>query len=139
MVWASTPPFGMIGVSRHPILMANETARGWSEDQNWEDDPFPVPTRYEKSANATEDGKPYWAEFTYTVSIAYAWGRQPRKGSAGDESEDMHVGYLDDEVVLGIGVDDAGSVFSRVKAAELVQCMRACPGRLEKRSRRQGV
>ena len=69
-----------------------------------------------------------WADFTYTVSMAYAWGREPRKGGKGDEAEDMHVGYLDDEVVLAIGVDDAGSVFGRVKAGELVQCMQACPG-----------
>ena len=46
----------------------------------------------------------------------------------------MHVGYLDDEVVLGIGVDDKGQAFSRVLAGELVQCLRACPGRTERRS-----
>ena len=70
-------------------------------------------------------GKGYWAYFTYTVSINYAWGRP------NDEVEDKNVGYLDDEVVLGIGVDDKGQGFSRVKAGDLVGCMRACPGRRE--------
>ena len=139
IVWSGTPPFGMVGVSRHPILMANETAGGWSDTQNWEDDFYPN-SRSDHSLTTTDQNaaKHNWGGFTYTVSIAYAWGRQPRRGSSGDESEDMHVGYLDDDVVLGIGVDDAGSVFSRVKAGELVQCMRACPGRVEKRQRREG-
>ena len=142
IVWSGTPPFGMVAVSRHPILMANETAGGWTAAENWEDDAFSPSnlSRSNNSVNATEQGseKTLWGGFTYTVSIAYGWGRQPRKGSLGDESEDMHVGYLDDDVVLGIGVDDAGSVFSRVQAGELVQCMRACPGRVERRRRREG-
>ena len=150
IVWKSTPPFGMVGVSTYPLLMANETAHGWSEEQNWGDEPEGeggegTAVSKRDGGNGTlmagggkeKKGKPYWAYFTYTVSIAYAWGREPRKGTMGDKSEDMHVGYLDDEVVLGIGVDDAGSVFSRVKARDLMQCMRACPGRVERR-RREG-
>ncbi|KAL9131957.1 MAG: hypothetical protein Q9217_000237 [Psora testacea] len=145
MVWSAMPPFGMLGVSKFPILMANETARGWSESQNWDDDPgnaaIVAATRENSPMNSTEpyDGKHYWAYFTYTVSISYAWSREPRPGSKGDESEDMHAGYLDDEVVLGIGVDDAGQVYSRVKADELVGCLRACPGRTERRQRRESI
>lgn len=116
--------------------MANETASGWSASENWDDDTTNaalVAVTKDRHANATEPfgGKDFWAYFTYTVSMAYAWGRKPRAGRAGDEAQDMHVGYLDDEVVLGIGVDDKGQVFSRVRAGELVGCMRACPGMME--------
>lgn len=71
-------------------------------------------------------GKDFWAYFTYTVSIAYAWGRED------DEPGRKNVGFLDDEVILGIGIDDAGQGFARVKAGELVQCLRACEGGVEK-------
>ncbi|KAL8707987.1 MAG: hypothetical protein Q9220_007067 [cf. Caloplaca sp. 1 TL-2023] len=135
MVWAATPPFAVLGVSRHPILMANETASGWSAAQNWDDDdptnaatvaPHKLHSR-NSSTTAEEPGKGYWAYFTYSVSIAYAWGRE---GEA--EREEVlgskNVGYLDDVVVLGVGVDDVGQGFARVRAGELVQCLRACPG-----------
>ena len=145
IVWSASPPFSMLGVSKHPLLMANETASGWTQSQNWDDDPtnrkHVTSTKKLQQAenigafknrdggrvvvNATEPygGKGYWAYFTYTVSISYAWGRE------GDEVGDKNVGYLDDEVVLGIGVDDKGQGFARVKARDLVACLRACPGR----------
>ncbi|KAI9890657.1 MAG: hypothetical protein M1814_003726 [Vezdaea aestivalis] len=112
MVWSGSPPFSMLGVSRWPIILANETASGYSEIENWDDD-----------EQAKQEGRPYWAYFTYTVSIAYAWGRE------GDELESKNWGYLDDDVVLGIGVDDLGQAYSRVKVLDLLQCLRACPGR----------
>ena len=114
--------------------MRNETASGWPASQNWADNSTNaaiVAATKKDNPNATEPfgGNDYWAYFTYTVSMSYAWGRPPRRGQAGDEAQDMHVGYLDDEVVLGIGVDDKGQAFSKVRAENLVQCLRACPGR----------
>lgn len=130
MVWSATPPFSMLGISQHPILMANETASGWTESQNWDDYPDNAATvaHTKMHRNTTEPygGKEYWAYFTYTVSIAYAWAR-----TGMDEVGEKNVGYLDDEVVLGIGIDDKGQGFARAKAGDLVQCLRACPGRAE--------
>ena len=60
--------------------------------------------------------------------MSYAWGRAPRRGKAGDEAADMHVGYLEAEVLLAVGVDVKGQAFSRVKAGDLVGCLKACPG-----------
>ncbi|KAI9697409.1 MAG: hypothetical protein M1836_004687 [Candelina mexicana] len=118
IVWSAYAPFSMLGVSQHPILMANETASGWSPAENWDDDAENI-----ELLKQGREGKGYWAHFTYTVSIAYAWGRE------GDEPMWKNTGFLDDEVVLGVGVDDAGQGFARVRAGELVQCLRACPGR----------
>ena len=139
MVWSATPPFEMLGISQHPILMSNETASGWSPSENWSDDPVNAKTVTKtKAATATNNasepygGKGYWAYFTYTVSISYAWGREPRAGKdGGDEAQDMHLGYLDDEVLLAIGVDDKGRAVSRARGGSVVQCLRACPGRGE--------
>ncbi len=101
---------------------------GWTETQNWDDDPVnsKAVAAHKKPVNHTEAyrGKEYWAYFTYTVGISYAWGRTNI-----DEMEEKNVGYLDDEVVLGIGIDDKGQGFARLKAGDLVQCLRACPGR----------
>lgn len=130
MVWSASPPFSMQGISQHPILMANETASGWVESQNWDDDPDNAATvrRTQMHKNSTEPygGKDYWAYFTYTVSIAYAWAR-----TGMEEVGEMNWGYLDDEVVLGIGIDDKGQGFARARAGDLVQCLMACPGKGE--------
>lgn len=119
IVWSAVPPFTMLGVSNHPLLMANETASGWSPSQNWADDPTnaKVVEDAKREGNATSEpfgGKDFWAYFTYTVSISYAWGRD------NDEVEGKNVGYLDDEVVLGIGIDDVEQGYARVRAADLV-------------------
>lgn len=118
MVWSAEPPFGMLGISKFPLLFANETAHPYEPEENWEGDP-------EQEALLAEgkEGKPNWAGFTYTVSIAYAWGRKM------DEPEDKNVGYLDDEVIIGIGVDDKAMVFTRLPARDLLTCLRACQGR----------
>ena len=109
---------------------------GWAQSQNWDDNPINAETvaTHKKFENTTEPygGKEFWAYFTYTVSISYAWGR-----THGDEVEGKNVGYLDDEVVLGIGIDDKGQGFARVKAGHLVQCLRACPGR-DREVKREG-
>ncbi|KAL8902818.1 MAG: hypothetical protein Q9207_004366 [Kuettlingeria erythrocarpa] len=128
MVWSASPPFSMLGISQHPILMANETASGWTESQNWDDDPTNAAAvahaRMHNSTSEPYGGKEYWAYFTYTVSIAYAWAR-----TGMEEAGEKNVGFLDDEVVLGIGIDDKGQGFARARAKDLVQCLRACPGR----------
>ncbi|KAL8986984.1 MAG: hypothetical protein Q9169_008738, partial [Polycauliona sp. 2 TL-2023] len=160
MIWSAVPPFSILGISKHPILIANETASGWTESENWSDDPtnvkiveeFKKKHHIEKRATAAAavngtrndtmatgyfpvsmepyGGKEFWAYFTYTVSIAYAWGR----GEA-EEVVDKNVGYLDDEVVLAIGIDDKGQGFAKAKALDLVQCLRACPGRGARREK----
>lgn len=109
--------------------MYNETASGWPESQVWDDDPHnaEIVAANKKAGSWTMEpygGKGYWAYFTYTVSIAYAWDR-----SREDTMESKNVGYMDDEVVLSIGIDDKGQGFSKVKAGDLIQCLHACPGR----------
>jgi hypothetical protein len=126
IVWSATPPFSMLGISQHPILMANETPSGWTAAEIWDDVP-----------GAVAEQRGLWAYFTYTVSIAYAWGRAER-----DAPETKNEGYLDDEVLLGIGIDDAGQGYAKVPARELLGCLRACPGRAsgmaEERSTKMG-
>lgn len=137
MVWSGVPPFTVLGVSKYPILMANETASGWTASENWSDDDAnaEIVERVKHRGAGTSGngrnstvgepfgGKDSWAYFTYTVSISYAWGREK------DVAESKNVGYMDDEVVLGIGIDDAGQGFARVRAGDLIQCLRPCPGR----------
>jgi hypothetical protein len=113
IVWSAAPPFSMLGVSRHPILMSNETTTGFSPTENWDD-----------NAEALEENWENWAYFTYTVSIAYAWGRKM------DNPTSKNTGYLDDEVVLGIGIDDKSQGLAVVVARDLLQCLRPCPGRV---------
>ena len=68
-----------------------------------------------------------WAYFTYTPSIAWAWRPQSAFADGEDALESLNVGYLDDEVIMGIGMDDIEQAFARVKAKTLLQCLRTCP------------
>ncbi|TGO87641.1 hypothetical protein BPOR_0213g00120 [Botrytis porri] len=111
VMWAATSPFSMLAISQHPILFANESTTGWTAEESWDDNP-----------EALSEGRGFWAKLTYTTTIAYAWNR---------EDEDVRgkdVGFLDDEIILSVGVDDHDQVYGRVLVSELLQCLRICPG-----------
>ena len=159
MVWSSSPPFSMIGISRHPILFGDEVASGWSTDENWDSSkgnvlgpqksanetqphdtkPKPVPVKEKHVRAEPDEPTTPWPGFTYTVSIAWAFrGEDPehlhgRSEDSRDEQvhgkilHSMQTGFWDDEVILGIGVKDSGQAFARVKASDLLECLRACP------------
>lgn len=71
--------------------------------------------------------------FTYTPSLTWAW--KPQSAGLGEDDEDdveyvsrLGMGYLGDEVLLGIGMDDVHQGFAKIKVEELLQCLRLCPG-----------
>ncbi|KAF4633118.1 hypothetical protein G7Y89_g4998 [Cudoniella acicularis] len=66
---------------KHPILFANETTFGWTAEETWDDVP-----------EAKEEKWGFWGRFTYTTTLAYAWGREE------GDMRDKGTGYLDDEV-----------------------------------------
>jgi len=88
-----------------------------------------------------------WAYFTYTPSISWSFRPSPairlrehenppddpQTNSANPNGEHtrtleaLNVGYLDDEVILGIGLDDRGQGVARVKVQDLLACLRRCP------------
>ncbi|PVH89050.1 hypothetical protein DL98DRAFT_508889 [Cadophora sp. DSE1049] len=113
VIWSATWPFNMLAISQHPILLANETNRGWKPAEIWDDVP-----------EAKDEERDIWGEFTYTTTIAYAWGR------AESDIREKGTGYLDDEVILSVGIDDKDGLYGKVVAADLLQCLRICPGRM---------
>lgn len=141
VVWEGRKPFRMLGVSKFPILMEDEWARPWSEEQNW-------PSESSRRGNWTSGlkkrqehtGARSSAYFTYTPSLAWAWRPRtdhaavPEDSHDGGEEESIHhlsqlgTGYLGDDILVGIGLDDVEQVFTRMKVDELVNCLRLCPG-----------
>lgn len=118
MLWSAEPPFHMLGISKHALLFANETAHGFTTEENWLGD-----AENQAYLDAGYPGKGMYSGFTYSVSLGWAWGR-PK-----DEPQDKNVGYLDDDVIVGVGVDDRHMKYAKVPAKELLACLRACPGR----------
>ena len=113
VIWSATPPFNMLAISQHPILLANETTTGWSAEETWDD-----------VHEALSENRGFWAHLTYTTTIAYAWGREE------SDVKEKGTGYLDDVVILSVGIDDQDQVYGRVAVTELLQCLRVCPGRM---------
>jgi hypothetical protein len=76
--------------------------------------------------------------FRYVVSLAWAWRarhlfpREAAEGGIGNDEDESEIlgwlgtGYLDDQVVLGVGVDDVAQVVVRVGVAELLGCLVLC-------------
>jgi hypothetical protein len=135
----------MLGVSKLPFLMKNEWARPWSEDENWPGGSHQTgnwTARPRKRSESTEEHEMRTsAYFTYTPSLAWAWRSRTEYASVpekdhgqGMDEEDVHhlsqlgTGYLGDDVLVGIGLDDVGQAVARVKVDELVNCLRLCPG-----------
>ena len=105
MVWSSSPPFSMIGISQHPLLLADEMAPGWSPDQNWDGSkgnerslrklrngtlpitakPESLPENEKHRRDPADDSTPPWSGFTYTVSVAWAF-RGPKPEADGKDS-----------------------------------------------------
>jgi hypothetical protein len=172
VVWDARPPFALRAMSKYPVMVSNETASGWTAEENWaleaekerlerEDrghalvirsdeidfsmmnDPFyPITNITNITRGRNEemwlhkdrfDGHRWdnWAYFTYTPSIAWAWRPQFAFEEGEGVLESLNVGYLDDEVILGIGIDDTEQAFARAKAETLLQCLRACPAMRE--------
>ena len=127
IVWSAEPPFSMLGVSKHPVLFYNETANGFKPEENWYDD-----EEQQALLDQGHEGKSNWAWFTYTVSIAWAWGRTM------DEPHEKNTGYLDDELIVGIGVDDRDMVYTQIVAGDLLKCLQSCPGRSDKPLAQEG-
>lgn len=176
LVWESRKPFKMIGVSQFPLLMRDEWARPWSEEENWpgrESDGGRKNggnwtmhehvgskhgrrkgTVHEEGSHVSADrgnhqghdshdhghhdhggdgGINSQAYFTYTPSLTWAW--KPHSAGLGEDDEDdveymsrLGMGYLGDEVLVGIGMDDVHQGFAKVKVEHLLQCLRLCPG-----------
>jgi hypothetical protein len=112
VVWSAVPPFNMVGVSQYPIIMANETSRDWTSEGHLDDAP---------EGHAEE--RDWRDHFTYTTTIAWAWGREE------GDVRGKGTGYLDDDVIMSVGVDDQDGVYGIAKASDLLQCLRMCPGR----------
>ena len=87
-----------------------------SNDKN---DASPInPSDNHPSANSeapAPDPEPEAQEHTYTL-------------------RSLNVGYLDDEVILGIGIDDQGQGVARVRAEELLGCLKMCPQKENRKS-----
>lgn len=67
------------------------------------------------------------AYFTYTPSIA--WSFRSHMRNAEDSLDlDLGTGTLDDEIIIGIGMDDIAQGCARVKIIDVLGCMRLCDG-----------
>ena len=124
----------MVAVGRWPVFFEGESARPWSGGENgggrgqgWNR------TRREMGKRHGEVG------FAYTVGLSWAWrgrndvavdGEEVSEGEEADihELENLGRGFLGDEVLMGVGLDDREQVVVKVQVNELLSCLRLCPG-----------
>ena len=71
--------------------------------------------------------------FIFPLSIAFDHSRRGNEG--GDEfkifnPKEMYIGYLDDYLIMGVGIKDKGMGVVRLKVSELLQDIVSCPAAL---------
>ncbi|KAJ9603746.1 hypothetical protein H2200_011932 [Cladophialophora chaetospira] len=154
VVWEGRAPFQILGVSKFPLLMKNEWAKPWTKEENWprrENEGWNATgsllgeegtevvrrarsDRTEDNVLEDEDGEKSTAYFTYTPSLAWTWRPHSAMANREEEEDDVEymsqlgTGYLGEDVLVGIGLDDVSQAFVRVKVDDLLQCLRLCPG-----------
>ena len=157
VVWEGREPFQNLGVSRFPLAMKNEWVKPWTEEENWPE-VRQRETRWsnvttkdgeevrnerivrragsgtEGAETEEEDFDKSSAYFTYTPSLAWTW--RPHSAAPNQEEEDddieymsqLGTGYLGEDVIVGICLDDVKQACAKVKVDDLLQCLRLCPG-----------
>jgi hypothetical protein len=156
VVWEGRKPFQILGVSRSPLLMRDEWAKPWTKEENWpaggEEDvetesnttmrmPYgegqgKVVRRgvHKREIGQDDDFDKSSAYFTYTPSLAWTWRPHSAAASQEEDNDDVDymsqlgTGYLGDDVLVGIGLDDVNQAFARVRVDDLLNCLRLCPG-----------
>ena len=131
-----------MGISRYPNLFGEERARPWTTKQDlgyeFERD---VPERMRRDAADESESMPdssvnapadhdsrEGAYFTYTPSIAWAWRSNSEEGATQERGhEDLGTGYVGEDIVIGIGMDDVAQGFVQVRVDEVLTCLRLCP------------
>lgn len=125
-IWEARAPYRFVAVSQHPIVFGTERVRPWSFRDNMGTDGVP---KEHSEDGEKEDGEGIDAYFTYTPSIAWAFRDQIDELRYMERGhEDLGTGYLDDEVIMGIGMDDVKQGYVKVPVQELLECLRICPG-----------
>lgn len=127
LVWEARTPFRVVAVSKHPVVFGGERVRPWTVE---EDIPNRGSSQVHRDSDLDEVGEESKFYFTYTPSIAWSY-----RAKDGDEHvhrewghEDLGTGYLGDETIVGIGMDDVAQGFVKVEVGELLSCLRWCPG-----------
>ncbi|EXJ62631.1 hypothetical protein A1O7_03069 [Cladophialophora yegresii CBS 114405] len=156
VLWEGREPFQILGVSRFPVLMRDEGAKPWTKEENWPvsgDEEVKRKWNTTMKMSYKEGGSRLMrrgghereigqddgfdrssAYFTYTPSLAWTWRPHSAAANQEDDIDDVDymsqlgTGYLGDEVLVGIGLDDVNQAFARVKVDSLLNCLRLCPG-----------
>lgn len=135
LAWEARRPFRIVAVSEHPLVFGTERARPWSieEDVAWHstnDTGWGSTEGDGQKQERREKIEESTAYFTYTPSIAWSWRPKDEDGAAHRDRghEDLGTGYLGEEVIAGVGMDDIAQGYVQVRVDELLECMRLCPG-----------
>jgi hypothetical protein len=143
VLWEGRYPWRGLGVGRGPVVFGGEVVRGFEGAVNGTEGWRQLRSErghakeHEREEGLKRDGEfMKRVGFTYTTSIAWAWrpsvGAEERgEGGLDGDAESLSrlgMGYLDDELIIGVGLDDIAQVVVRVRAEELLSCLRLCPG-----------
>ncbi|RMZ89281.1 hypothetical protein DV736_g3489, partial [Chaetothyriales sp. CBS 134916] len=128
VVWEGRRPWRLIGVSQWPILFAGEVAQPW--------------TREENEIGSEVGAVTAWFDVHKDLTgLNSSWAWRPagdhfdvddQNRGAGRSEQDiaelerLGMGFLGDDLLVGVGLDDVAQAVVRVKVDEIVGCLRLC-------------
>lgn len=131
LIWEARTPFRTLAVSKYPIVFGGERVRPWT----YEEDILghrPSRDRRDSDSDDIEDKVDEESQFYFTYTPSLAWSNRAKdedeRGHHERGHEDLGTGYLGEEIIVGIGMDDVAQGFVQVEVGELLNCLRWCPG-----------
>lgn len=118
VIWQSKPPFRMLAVGTARILFTGE---GWGSVGAKMNSPVPTLPVHKRDKKHN---------FNFMMSLAFDHSRRRNEDvdvSIGKLPDDMHIGFLDDYLIVGVGIGDEGMGVVRLRVRELVAGLAVCP------------
>ena len=137
VLWEGKPPFRILAIGKAKLLFQGETwahsgqsyktNQGPGKPSSTQPSPqAPKPTALFKRKPSLDLQNP---PFIFALSIAYDHYRRYRTdGKYQSEPKDMYMGYLDDYLVVSLGIGDGGTGLVRLMVKDLISGLAVCPG-----------
>ena len=134
ILWEGNAPFRVIAIGKHYIRFNGEEwgALGFTREGISDVSAMPSSTPTSKSTGPQKREtitSSAVVQFFFPLSLAWDHPRRIKKQKRASEEakpEDMYVGYLDDFVMIGLGIGDLEMGVVRVGVSELLQGVTVC-------------
>ena len=137
VLWEGKPPFRILSIGKAKFLFKGET---WThsgqhkanQNPGKQANPRATPQETKSTQSISKRGPNVDlqnAPFLFALSIAFDHHkRYQMDGTFHSRPQDMYTGYLNDFLIVSLGIGDGGTGFVRLMVKDLISGLAVCPG-----------